>query len=124
MTSLQDGRDRKDIDKKTDEDRFSHIQIERAGDSAIPAFDDADDEEEIIEVGVLPATPSSSKYDSSPVQSQDDAAQGSYVDHYEQQDYGIEDLPPMPLIQKVILFIIVLAVVVIGYKIISYWVGF
>ncbi len=46
-----------------------------------------------------------------------------YVDRFEERDFGVEDLPPMPIIQKVILFVAILAIVFIGYKLVCYWIG-
>lgn len=41
----------------------------------------------------------------------------------ERDEFGMDDLPPMPGVQKIVLFVVVLLVVIGGYYLIRFWIG-
>ena len=42
---------------------------------------------------------------------------------YEEPDYSVDDLEPMPLAQKVVLILVIAAVVIAGFMVFNYYTG-
>lgn len=101
--------------------RFSHITIGQTSQepSRNPSLDD---EEEVIEIGTPSAGQPGVSYESS-VQSDraSELADGYLEEDAENPDYTVDDLPPMSLMQKIILLVMLVVLAIAGMWIFNYY---
>ncbi|NTU88394.1 MAG: hypothetical protein HGA54_00565 [Actinobacteria bacterium] len=103
--------------------RFSHISIGTTTPGVVPDSEDFE-EEEIIDVGAVPGRyPRSEEkgYRETIDDTVDEAVQ--HGDFEEEVDFGVDDLPPMPVAQKVVLFFVILMIVIAVFNVVRYWFG-
>ena len=99
--------------------RFSHIRI---GTTTPSVLDDPEDfeEEEVIDIGAVPRRNLRAEETAAREIADEAAQQGDFE---EEVDFGLDDLPPMPAAQKVVLFFVILMVVIAVFYVVRYWFG-